>query len=173
MSSEVLLSYIKNYPDFPKPGILFRDIMPLYESPKGRALLRESFAEVLDMSAIDVIVGIDARGFVLSTLLAEAWAKPMVLVRKAGKLPGSVASSSYSLEYGEATLQIQKNTLKAGDNVLIMDDLLATGGTLLASCELVESQGAKVAALATVIELKDLAGRERLSAYSLVSLLTV
>lgn len=173
MSADRLLSYIKNYPDFPKPGILFRDIMPLYESPQGRALLRESFAEALDMSAIDVIVGIDARGFVLSTLLAEAWGKPMVLVRKAGKLPGPVASSSYSLEYGEATLQIQENTLKAGDNVLIMDDLLATGGTLLASCELVESQGAKVAALATVIELKDLGARERLSAYSLVSLLTV
>lgn len=172
-AAESLRRYFIDYPDFPKPGIIFKDIMPLYASPEGRQLLCELFTQLVKSSEIDVIVGIESRGFVLATLLAECWQKRMVLVRKQGKLPGDLNAVSYDLEYGEATLEIQTGALSKAERVLIVDDLLATGGTLMAAAQLVEGLGGIVDTLAIVAELAALPGREKLAGYRVESLVTL
>ena len=145
--------WIDSYPDFPKAGILFRDISPLLASPTGMSLLKKEFSRSIKEWKPDLIAGIDARGFLFSTLIGESLNIGSLMIRKSGKLPGEVIERSYDLEYGSNTLAMQKlNNLK-DKKVVIMDDLLATGGTMQCAKDLIESQGAEVCGCAVVVEL--------------------
>jgi len=165
---------IDTYPDFPTEGILFRDISPIYRDTRllnqGMAILERRF----NFDKIDIIVGIEARGFPIATLLAKSTDKPMVMARKSGKLPGRVKQKHYGLEYGDAAVEIQVNAISPGKRVLIIDDLLATGGTARATSDLVTDLGAKVFGLAFLVELAGLKGRDMLSQNAQIeSLLTL
>ena len=164
---------IRDIPDFPKPGILFRDITPILEQPEAfRTALSDLTARVDDID-YDAIAGIESRGFIFAAPLCRQQGKPLVLIRKAGKLPMETLSASYELEYGEATLEMHTDSVAPDAGVLIVDDLLATGGTAAAAAELVQKAGGRVAGFVFVVELADLAGREKLEAtapvFSLVS----
>ena len=154
--------YIASYPDFPKAGILFRDISPLLASAEGMAQAIDRFTAQLSDFDIDLIAGIESRGFLFSTLLASRLNIGSLMVRKPGKLPGRLVRAGYDLEYGTAELTIQKDAPIEGRSVLIIDDLLATGGTMVAAKTLLESCGAIVPACAVVIELAALGGRAAL-----------
>ena len=154
--------YIASYPDFPKTGILFRDIRPLLASSEGMAQAVDQFAAQLSGFDIDLIAGIESRGFLFSTLLASRLNIGSLMVRKPGKLPGTLVRVGYDLEYGTAELTVQQDAPIQGRSVLIIDDLLATGGTMLAAKTLLESCGAIVPAGAVVIELVALGGRAAL-----------
>ncbi|MDB5194457.1 MAG: apt [Parcubacteria group bacterium] len=162
---------ISDIPDFPKPGIIFRDISPILADPEAAEELINAFLDKWE-GKIDAIVAIDARGFVLGGALFRDLSVPLVLVRKKGKLPGACTECAYDLEYGSSVLEMQKGSLKPGARVLIVDDLLATGGTAEAACKLVLMQGAVVAGCAFVIELAGLGGREKLAGYEVQSLVT-
>lgn len=155
-------SYIGAVPNFPKGGVMFRDVSPLLHEPKALAHVVKEFA-VAWAGKVDVIVALDARGFLFGSPLSLALQVPLVMVRKKGKLPGETISVAYALEYGEGVLEMQKGALKPGARVLVVDDLLATGGTVQGACALVESVGASVAGCAFVIELQGLGGRDKLS----------
>ena len=152
---EDLQKWIKSYPDFPSKGILFRDISPLLAEPKGLRLLKEKFVDAIKPHAPDYIAGIDARGFLFCTLVAEHLELGALMIRKPGKLPGELIEKNYELEYGTNSLSVQKKDLK-DKSVVIVDDLLATGGSMKCSKELLESLGAKVVGGFVVIELKSL-----------------
>ena len=154
--------YIASYPDFPKAGILFRDISPLLASAEGMAQAIDQFATQLSSFEIDLIAGIESRGFLFSTLLASRLNIGSMMARKPGKLPGKLLRAGYDLEYGTAELTIQQDAPIQGRSVLIIDDLLATGGTMVAAKTLLESCGAIVPACAVVIELAALGGRAAL-----------
>ena len=154
--------YIASYPDFPKTGILFRDISPLLASAEGMAQVVDQFAAQLSGFDIDLIAGIESRGFLFSTLLASRLNIGSMMVRKPGKLPGTLVRAGYDLEYDTAELTTQQDAPIQGLSVLIIDDLLATGGTMLAAKTLLESCGAVVPAGAVVIELVALGGRAAL-----------
>lgn len=164
-------SRIRDIPDFPKPGILFKDITPVLSDPlalrEAVALLSAPFVD----GGLTAVVGMEARGFIFGALVAQTLGVGFVPLRKPGKLPATVRSIAYDLEYGSATLEVHADALNSDDRVLIVDDLLATGGTAAASCELVEALGARVAALAFMVELKGLGGREKLAPYSIHRLL--
>lgn len=145
--------HITAYPDFPKPGILFRDIAPLLADPE--ALRYAGFEIARHAKDADIIAGLDARGFIFGTLVAQILGKPFVMIRKKGKLPGETIWTDYSLEYGNNSIEIQKDAIKTGERVVIIDDLLATGGTLLAASELVEKVWWKVEKLLCLIGLND------------------
>ena len=145
--------WIGNYPDFPKKGILFRDISPLLASPEGMSLLKKEFLKLIADWKPDLIAGIDARGFLFSTLISESLNIGSLMIRKSGKLPGEVIERSYDLEYGSNTLAMQKLNNIKDKKVVIMDDLLATGGTMQCAKSLIESQGAEVCGCAVVVEL--------------------
>jgi len=165
-----LAKTIRSIPDFPKQGILFRDITTLI---KDKAAFRESvdrIAAKFKGKKIDLVVAVEARGFIFGGAIALKLGVGFVPVRKKGKLPWKTKSVTYSLEYGTDTLEIHEDALRPGVRVLIVDDLLATGGTVKAVAELVEAQGAKIAGVAFVIELVDLKGREKLLNYPIVSL---
>ncbi len=165
-------SYIRAIPDFPKTGILFRDITPLLANSIA---FRETIMRMADPfrgQNIDALVAAEARGFIFAAPLALELDAAFIPVRKPGKLPYERHSFSYDLEYGKDTLEIHKDAVSKGQNVLIIDDLLATGGTVEACCKLVESCGATVAGCAFFIELIGLAGRQRLSQYPMHSVLT-
>ena len=155
-------NYIASYPDFPKAGILFRDISPLLASAEGMAQAVDQFATQLSGFEIDLIAGIESRGFLFSTLLASRLNIGSMMARKPGKLPGKLLRAGYNLEYGTAELTIQQDAPIQGRSVLIIDDLLATGGTMVAARTLLESSGAIVSACAVVIELAALGGRAAL-----------
>ena len=155
-------NYIASYPDFPKAGILFRDISPLLASAEGMAQAVDQFAAQLFGFEIDLIAGIESRGFLFSTLLASRLNIGSMMARKPGKLPGKLLRAGYDLEYGTAELTIQQDAPIQGRSVLIIDDLLATGGTMVAAKTLLESCGAIVPACAVVIELAALGGRAAL-----------
>ena len=155
-------NYIATYPDFPKAGILFRDISPLLASAEGMAQAVDQFAAQLSGFEIDLIAGIESRGFLFSTLLASRLNIGSMMARKPGKLPGKLLRAGYDLEYGTAELTIQQDAPIQGRSVLIIDDLLATGGTMVATKTLLESCGAIVPACAVVIELAALGGRAAL-----------
>ena len=157
-------SYIRDVPDFPKQGILFKDITPLLQSPAGLAESIESLASIVDPGSYDLVVGIESRGFIFGTALAHHLGKGFVPIRKPGKLPWKTESESYELEYGTDTLEIHVDAFEPGPRALIIDDLLATGGTAEAALKLVRRVGGEPVACAFVIELSFLPGRERLDA---------
>lgn len=158
----IVAAAMRDVPDFPSPGILFKDIGPLVGDPTAFAAVIEHW-RARYVGQVDAVVGIDARGFIFGAALAHALGVGFVPVRKAGKLPGPTLQRSYALEYGQATLAIQTDALGAGERVVIIDDVLATGGTARAACELVESVGAVVVEVAVVLELSELKGRAKLT----------
>jgi adenine phosphoribosyltransferase len=165
-----LRAKIRDIPDFPKPGILFKDITPVMQDPECLRLAIEQLGKPFLDRSITAVAGMEARGFIFGSLVAYELGVSFVPLRKPGKLPHTVQSVSYDLEYGSASLEIHTDALSASDRVLIVDDLLATGGTALASCELVESLGAEVLACAFMVELVALGGRERLNRWDIHSL---
>ncbi len=165
-----LRQYIRDIPDFPVEGILFRDITPLMQEPSAFKYVIDRMAEHYEGQGVDVILGIEARGFLIGAPLAYKLGKPFVPVRKEGRLPYETKSVKYALEYGQNVVEVHTDAVSRGQRAVILDDLLATGGTMAAGAELVESMGGEVAGLAAVIELIDLDGRERLSGYGVYSL---
>ncbi len=166
-----LTDYIRSIPDFPKPGILFRDITPLLASPRALRQAVRQMGERFRGRGIDVIAAAEARGFLFAAPLALELDAALVPIRKPGKLPFETRSHTYVLEYGTDTLEIHADAVPPGANVLVVDDLLATGGTVQACCELVEKAGGKVVACAFVIELVGLGGARKIAAYEHVSLI--
>ena len=165
-----LKDYIRDIPDFPKPGILFRDITPLLRDAEAFAEVINRLEEKYRDLDFETIVAVESRGFVFGAPLAYKMGKGFVPVRKAGKLPGPTHSAEYSLEYGTNEMEIHVGDISQGEPVLILDDLLATGGTLEATVELVEISGGAVAGIGLVIELLGLGGRERLAGHDIFSL---
>ena len=168
-----LADYIRSIPDFPKPGILFRDITTLIENGEGfRRTIDELAAKAETFAPIDMIAAPEARGFVFAAPLAARLGAGLVLMRKKGKLPRKTVSQRYQLEYGDDEIHIHEDSIKPGQRVLVIDDLLATGGTIDGCCRLIESQGGKVVGVGFVIELFDLGGREKLAGRNVFSLVT-
>ena len=157
-----LRQFIRDVPDFPKQGILFRDISPMLRDPAGWSAVMQQLGEVCDRLNPDLIVGIESRGFIVGMALATHKRIGFVPVRKPGKLPGDVVGVDYTLEYGRDRLEIQSDALADGASVLLVDDLLATGGTAAASAELIVKAGGRLLGCGFVIELAELSGRRRL-----------
>ena len=166
-----LKEFIREIPDFPKKGINFKDITPLLANPKAFAFAVDGLVNGYICENINYVVCIEARGFVIGTALAYRLGAGVIMVRKPGKLPYECSSSSYDLEYGSATLEIHKDALKKGDRVIIADDVLATGGTALATINLITEFGAEVVDTVFLAELSFLKGREKLKPYGINSLL--
>ena len=166
MISQKINTAIREVPDFPKPGINFKDITTLLLDPQLSSEIINAFIESLNGKKIDAIVGVESRGFLLGFLLAIKMGIPFIPIRKAGKLPGETLKYKYDLEYGSAEVEVQKSDIKKGWNIVVHDDLLATGGTACAAAELVQELGANVAAFALVISLDFLSGNEKLEKYS-------
>ncbi|XP_028279383.1 adenine phosphoribosyltransferase [Parambassis ranga] len=164
--------HIRAFPDFPKKGILFRDICPILKDAAALTAVIDLFEEHVraNHQQVDLIVGLDARGFLFGPLLAQRLGVGFVLVRKKGKLPGATVSVSYELEYGKAEAEIQEDAVTPGQKVLLIDDLLATGGTLYAACELMKKQQAEILGCLVVIELKELNGTDKLKPLEVFSL---
>ncbi|MEM9291787.1 MAG: adenine phosphoribosyltransferase [Acidobacteriota bacterium] len=168
---EDLKQYIREVPDYPKPGILFYDITTLLADPKALRMTCDRFVWLFHESKIDKVVGMESRGFLFGPIVAYDLNAGFVPVRKPNKLPSETISQSYDLEYGTDTLEIHKDAIKPGERVLIADDLIATGGTALATAKLVEKLGGVVAGFGFVIELDFLDGRKKLEGYSVESLI--
>ena len=168
-----LLTFIRDIPDFPKPGIIFKDITPLLNNPEAFKAAIEQLASRYAGTRIDKIVGIEARGFIFAGALAYRLGTGMVPVRKKGKLPYKTLSETYELEYGTDTMEMHEDAIKPGDHVLVLDDLIATGGTLAATCRLVEKLGGSIVEVAILIELSFLNGRAKVKEYPYFTLLTV
>jgi adenine phosphoribosyltransferase len=166
-----LKKLIREVPDFPKKGILFYDITTLLKDKLGFALLIDALSEHYIGKEIDLVLGMEARGFIFGPALAYRLNAGFVPVRKPGKLPAETVKVSYQLEYGSNSLEVHKDAIRKGDRVLIVDDLLATGGTAVATAELASGLGAQIAGLAFVVELDFLRGREKLGNYDVFSLL--
>lgn len=163
--ADVVARHTRDIADFPSPGVVFKDLTPLFADPAA-------FGQVLDLLAerhdgVDVVAGVEARGFIIGAPLAQRMGVGFVPIRKKGKLPGDVVSASYDLEYGSATIEVQTDAVTPGANVLVVDDVLATGGTAVAACELIEKVGGRVACLDVLVELAFLLGRERLDRWEL------
>jgi adenine phosphoribosyltransferase len=171
MNCEPLKKLIREVPDFPKKGILFYDITTLLKDKRGFAMLIDALAEHYINKDVDLVLGMEARGFIFAPALAYRLNAGFVPVRKPGKLPAATAKYDYALEYGTNTLEIHKDAIQPGQNVLIVDDLLATGGTAEATTKLAASLGAKIAGLSFVVELDFLNGRQKLKGYDVFSLL--
>ena len=165
-----LKDYIREIPDFPRQGILFRDITPLLKEPNAFRYVIDAFEQRYVDRPIDVVIGIEARGVLFAAPLAFRLEKPLVPVRKEGELPFETLAVKYALEYGDSAVEVHTDAIVPGQRVLVVDDLLATGGTLAAAARLVEATGGELAGLAVVVELVDLRGRERLRGYDLTSL---
>jgi adenine phosphoribosyltransferase len=166
-----LTKYIRDIPDFPKPGILFKDITPLLAEPSAFRHAIELFAERYQSRSIDVVAAAEARGFLFAAPLALRLNKPFVPLRKPGKLPHATHAFAYELEYGTAELHVHTDAVTTGARVLLLDDLLATGGTMRASCQLIEKAGGRVHECAFLIELTFLHGREKLKPYDVFTLI--
>ena len=167
MQMKKLEDYVITIPDFPEKGIMFRDVTGILQEADGLALAIDEYKRMLEDVDFDVIVGAESRGFVFGGALSYIFHKPFVLARKPGKLPRESVSCEYELEYGTAVLEIHKDAIKPGQKVLLVDDLMATGGTIEAMIKLVEQLGGEVAGILVLMELKGLKGRERLSKYRL------
>ena len=166
-----LKDYVTTIPDFPKPGIMFRDITTVVSSPEGLKMSIDQMVDQLKNIDFDLVAGSESRGFVFGTPVAYALGKGFVLVRKKGKLPRETISQEYDLEYGTATLEMHKDAIKPGDRVVIVDDLIATGGTTEAMIKMIERLGGKVIKICFVMELAGLGGRDRLKGYDVTSLI--
>jgi adenine phosphoribosyltransferase len=163
-------NHIRNVKDFPKRGIMFRDITTLLKNPEAFNFTLEQLLDFTKELKIDKVVGIESRGFIFGALLAEKLNCGFIPVRKPGKLPAEKVSISYSLEYGEDKLEMHKDAINPGDKVLVHDDLLATGGTMNAVCQLIEKLGGKVVQISFIIELSFLKGRDKLKTYDVRSI---
>lgn len=166
-----LEQYIRDVPDFPKPGILFKDITPLLGEPHAFRAAVERFVAHYRHRRIDAIAAVEARGFLFAAPIALLLERPMIPLRKPGKLPYHTHSTSYQLEYGTAELHVHIDSLSPGSHVLIVDDLLATGGTVEAGCKLIEKAGGQVVGCAFLVELMFLKGRDRLKPHEIFSLI--
>jgi adenine phosphoribosyltransferase len=171
MTLDEIRARIKDVPDFPKPGIIFKDITPLLADPLAFRATIDRLAEPLAAFPADGVLAIESRGFIFGTALAQRLAMPLQLVRKRGKLPRATLSIRYELEYGFDHLELHADAIRPGGRYLIVDDLIATGGTAAAVVELVAGQRASVAACAFLIELEFLGGRRKLDGHQVVSLL--
>lgn len=171
-SADDLRAKIREVPDFPKPGILFYDITTLLKDPDAFREVIDQMADQVKDSAVDLVVGMESRGFIFSAPLAYQLHAGFVPVRKLGKLPAETIEVEYDLEYGTATLEIHKDAIKPGQRVLIVDDLLATGGTVQGTIELVRRLGGEIAGLSFMVELTGLHGREQLGDFQIHTLLT-
>ena len=168
--AELIDARLRDIPDFPQPGVLFKDITPLLaDGPAFGAVVEELATR---HTGVDLVAGVEARGFVIGAALAHRLGIGFVPVRKAGRLPGETVQLAYDLEYGSATIEVHADAFAAGESVLVVDDVLATGGTAAAACELVEQAGGRVTAVAVVIELLGLGGRGRLPGRTVDALLS-
>ncbi|MGM9937954.1 MAG: adenine phosphoribosyltransferase [Candidatus Ornithomonoglobus sp.] len=163
--------YITSIPDFPEKGIIFRDITSVFQDANGLKLAIDGIIDLVKDLEFDVVAGTESRGFLLGAPVAYALGKGFVLVRKKGKLPRETVSKTYSLEYGTAEIEIHKDAIKPGERVLLVDDLIATGGTIRAAAELIEELGGSVAGMAFLIELAGLNGRKKLDGYDVRSVI--
>lgn len=161
--------YIRTIPDFPEKGIMFRDVTSVVQDADGLKLAIDEMAKLLEGVDFDVIAGAESRGFIFGMPLAYLLHKPFVLIRKAGKLPCETVSETYDLEYGQATIEIHRDAITPGQRVVLVDDLIATGGTMKAAAHLVEQLGGEVAKMLFLIELKGLNGRKLLEGYDVAS----
>jgi len=169
MSSQIK-KYIRQVPDFPKPGIMFIDITTLLKSPEAMKLTLKELLSLTEGLKINKVVGIESRGFMFGAMIAERLNAGFVPVRKPGKLPAETIKETYALEYGTDSIEIHKDAIEPGDNVLLHDDLLATGGTAKAAVNLIEKLGGKVVQVSFIIELDFLKGRDKLAGYDVRSL---
>ena len=169
---EWLKEHIRDIKDFPKPGIVFKDITPLLAHKKAFTYTIDAIAHEYDRDEIDKVLGIEARGFMVASPLAYRFTAGLIPVRKKGKLPWQVETETYELEYGTDDLEIHRDAIEPGERILIVDDVLATGGTARATAKLTERCGGKVAGIATIMELGFLKGRERLTEYEFFSLIS-
>lgn len=164
-----LEEYVRSIPDFPEKGIIFRDVTSVLQDADGLHLAIDTMQDLVKDLDFDVVAGPESRGFIFGTPIAYINKKPFVLIRKKGKLPCETVEKSYDLEYGKATIEMHKDSIKPGQKVLIVDDLIATGGTTEAMIQLVESLGGKVVGIVVLMELAGLKGRERIAGYRLDS----
>ena len=169
-----LREIITNYPDFPRQGILFRDINPVFKRNDALNYIADEFYRIYSKAKVDMVAGIESRGFIVATALALRFGKGIVMVRKAGKLPGRTLKKSYDIEYGTAIMELQQDAIDKGNSILIADDLIATGGTAVAAAQMIKELGGKVAGFAFIIELSDLKGADMLRkmGYNVESLVT-
>ena len=166
-----LEEYVRSIPDFPEPGIIFRDVTSILQDADGLKLAVDSMQALLEDVDADVIVGAESRGFIFGAPIAYNLHKPLVLVRKTGKLPCETIETSYDLEYGSATIEMHKDSIKPGQKVVIVDDLIATGGTIEAAAKLIEELGGEVVKIVFLMELAGLNGRDRLRKYDVASVI--
>ena len=164
-----LEEYVVSIPDYPEKGIIFRDVTSILEDPEGLQLSIRELQDKLEGMDFNIVIGPESRGFIFGMPIAYNNRKPFVLIRKAGKLPRETVSVSYDLEYGKATIEMHKDSIRPGQKVLIVDDLIATGGTTQAMIQLIEQLGGEVAGIVVLIELAGLNGREKLKGYRLES----
>lgn len=164
--SEKIQRAVHNVPDFPKPGILFKDITPVFLDPELCDEITDAFCSSFSETKPDAIIGIESRGFLFGILMAHQLNVPFIMVRKAGKLPGTTVGREYDLEYGKASIEVHEGAIKKGANILIHDDLLATGGTAEAAAHIVKNCGANVIGFTFVAAIDILKGKERLINYS-------
>lgn len=167
-----LEEYVRTIPDFPEPGIMFRDVTSILQDADGFKLAIDSLLGLLEGVDCDVIAGAESRGFIFGAPLAYALGKPFVLIRKKGKLPCETVSMSYDLEYGSAEIEMHADSIKPGQKVVLVDDLIATGGTIEASAKLIEQLGGEVSKIIFLMELAGLNGREKLKKYDVDAVLT-
>lgn len=171
--ADLVASHVVDVPDFPKPGILFKDVTPLFADGKALREVIDGIVAHHGAGSFDTVAGIEARGFMLASAIAYATGVGVVPVRKGGKLPRATHRAAYALEYGEAVLEVHTDAFKPGERVLVVDDVLATGGTAAATLDLVERAGGRVAGFTVLLELSFLPGRERLAPREVHALLTV
>jgi adenine phosphoribosyltransferase len=172
VQADELRTCVRDIPDFPQPGVVFKDITPLLSNTDAFRSTIDLIAERFEGQRVDRVLGVEARGFIIAAPVAYRFGAAFVPVRKAGKLPWEIEREEYELEYGTDLLEIHRDAVEPGDQVVIVDDVLATGGTASATARLVEKLGGKVAGLAFVIELAFLGGRSKLDGYDVVSLIT-
>lgn len=163
--------YVRSIPDFPEPGIIFRDVTSILQDADGLTLAIDLMQDCLKDTDVDVIVGTESRGFMFGVPIAYNLHKPFVPVRKKGKLPCETVSRSYDLEYGSATIEMHKDSIKPGQKVAVIDDLIATGGTVEAAVKLIEELGGEVVKIVFLMELAGLRGREKLAGYDVASVI--
>ncbi|MDD9370450.1 MAG: adenine phosphoribosyltransferase [Acidimicrobiales bacterium] len=168
-----LAGHLRDIPDFPKPGIVFKDLTPLLADVDAFRFTVDAIADHAEGLSVDKVVGVEARGFIFAAAVAYRLGAGFVPVRKPGKLPAETLTETYALEYGSDSLDVHRDAVAAGEDVLVVDDVLATGGTAAATCRLVERLGGRVAGLAFVVELGFLEGRAKLPDHDMLSLITV